>query len=103
MTWEITKAKEPKTVKCPFCDEGDIKTIFKPESKRDNITTTVGGRKFRSFSLTKERYEIENDCPHCGATREKIEKALNSGEDYKKPSHNSVLERMRKAGLPTKI
>lgn len=94
---------KPKTVLCPFCDEGKIKTIFYPESKRDNLTTTVNGRRVRSFKLTKERYEVENDCPHCGASAKKIEKALNSGEDYKRPSRKNVLERMRKAGLPTRI
>ena len=104
MTWEVFKTEpEPKTVKCPFCDEGDIKTIFYPRNKNDNITTTVGGRRFKSFSVTKEKYEVENDCPNCKASAKKIEKALNSGQDYKKPSRESVLERMRKAGLPTRI
>ena len=95
--------KESKLIKCPFCDEGDIKTIFYPATKKDNLTTTVGGRRFKSFSLTKERYEVENDCPNCGVSAKKIEKTLNSGEDYKKPSRESVLERMKKAGLPTRI
>lgn len=103
MTWGSNKEKEERTLKCPFCDEGDIKTIFYPETKNDNLTTTVGGRRFRSFSLTKERYEVENDCPNCGASAKKIEKALNSSQDYKRPSRESVLERMRKAGLPTRI
>ena len=33
---------------------------------------------------------------------ESIQRRLN-GQDYKKPSRESVLERMRKAGLPTRI
>jgi len=104
MTWELFKASpEPRNIKCPFCEKGDIKIIFYPETKRDNISSTVGGRRTRSFSLTKERYEVENDCPNCGVSAKKIEKALNSGQDYKKPSRESVLERMKKAGLPTRI
>jgi uncharacterized C2H2 Zn-finger protein len=95
--------KVSKLIKCPICDDGDIRVIFIPASKKDNLTTTVGGRRFKSFSLTKERYEVENDCPNCGASTKKIEKALNSGEDYKKPSRESVLERMKKAGLSTRI
>ena len=104
MTWEIFKAEpEPRTIKCPFCEKGDIKIIFYPEIKRDNISSTVGGRRTRSFSLTKEKYEVKNDCPCCKASANKIEKALNSGEDYKKPSRNKIIERMKKAGLPTRI
>ena len=55
-----------------------------------SITTSIGSN-------------VKNDCLKCGASAKKIEKALNSGEDYKKPSRESVLERMRKAGLPTRI
>lgn len=32
-----------------------------------------------------------------------IEKSLCSGKDYKTPSRNKTLERMKKAGLPTRI
>lgn len=104
MTWEIFKAApESKTIKCPFCDKGDIKAIFYPETKTENLSTTVGGRRFKSFSLTKERYEVKNSCPVCGASAKRIEKALNSGQDYKRPSREKILERMRKAGLPTKF
>lgn len=104
MTWEIFKAEpEKKTIKCPFCEEGNIDVIFYPETKRDNITATVGGRRTRSFSLTKERYEVKNDCTKCGAKATKIEKAINSGQDYKKPSRESIVERMKKSGLPTRI
>lgn len=92
-----------KLIKCPICDDGDIRVIFIPASKKDNLTTTIAGRRSKVFNVTKERYEVESDCPHCGASAKKIEKALNSGEDYKKPSRESVLERMRKAGLPTRI
>ena len=97
--------KETRTIIlfCPFCDKGEIKTKFYPETKRYNLTNTVNGRRTKSFRLAKEKYEVENDCPHCGASAKKIEKALNSGEDYKRPSRESVLERMRKAGLPTRI
>ena len=94
---------EKTKVKCPFCDDGDIIIIHTPESKRDNLTNTVGGRRSRVFRLTKERYEVLNSCPTCNSSKKKIEKALNSGEDYKKPSRESVLERMKKAGLPTRI
>jgi len=92
-----------KIIKCPICDDGDIRVIFFPASKRDNLTTTVGGRRSKVFSVTKERYEAENECPRCGASKKMIEKALNTGEDYNKPSKDKILERIKKAGLPTRI
>ena len=94
---------DTQTIKCPFCDEGEIKVVHTLPQKTDNITTTVGGRRFKSFSLTKEHYTVLEDCPHCGASKKKIEKALNSGEDYNRPSHKDILERMKKAGLPTRV
>jgi len=90
-------------IKCPFCDKGNIKVLFYPETKRDNITNSVGGRRTRVFYTSKEKYEVKNDCPHCGASASKIEKALDTGQDYKKPDRNKILERMKNAGLPTRI
>ena len=90
-------------IKCPLCDETDILVKYTPEIKRDNLTNTVGGRRTKVFSLTKEKYEVLNSCSKCHSSKETIEKALKSGRDYNQPSHKSVLDRMRKAGLPTKI
>lgn len=95
--------KMSQVVLCPLCDKGMIETIFYPETKRDNMTTTVGGRRFRAFKLTRERYEVNERCPVCDASPDKIERVLNSGKDYKKPSRDKILERMKKAGLPTKV
>ena len=98
MVWEDTKL-----VPCPFCDDGTVRVIHIPFLKKDNMSSTVGGRRAKTFSSSTENYQVLEDCPYCKATKEKIEKALNSGQDYKKPSRESVLERMRKAGLPTGI
>jgi len=98
VVWEDTKL-----VPCPFCDDGAVRVIHIPFIKKDNMSSTVGGRRAKTFSSSAENYQVLEDCPHCGASAKKIEKALNSGQDYKKPSRESVLERMRKAGLPTKI
>lgn len=95
MVWEDTKL-----VPCPFCDDGTVRVIHVPAIKKETVTRGSSINK-RSNVYTKENYTVLEDCPCCKATKEKIEKALNSGEDYKKPSRESVLERMRKAGLPT--
>jgi hypothetical protein len=51
----------------------------------------------------KEKYEVMDDCPECGASSKKIEKYLYSDEDYKKPSRDNILKRMKEAGLPTRV
>ena len=96
--WEDTKL-----VPCPFCDKGIIRVIHIPSLRKDNISSTVGGRRAKALSSSSERYVVLENCSNCGATADNIEKALNSGEYYKKPSREKILERMRKAGLPTRI
>ena len=71
--------------------------------KKDNMSSTVGRRRAKTSSSSAENYQVLEDCPKCGASARKIEKALNSGQDYKKPSRESVFERMRKAGLRSRI
>ena len=65
--------KMEELLKCPFCDKGNIKTIHKPRTSNDNIASTVGGRRFKSFSVSKEKYEVINSCPNCGASAKKID------------------------------
>lgn len=98
MVWEDTKL-----MPCPFCDDGAVRVIHVPFIKKDNMSSTVGGRRAKTFSSSTENYQVLEDCSKCGAKKDKIEKALRSGQDYKRPSRESVLERMRKAGLPTRI
>ena len=89
---------EDKEIPCPFCDKGNIKVFYTPSSKRE-VTTVYT----KTIKKSRERYDVQNDCPHCGASASKIEKALNSGQDYKRPSKEKILERMKAAGLPTRI
>lgn len=98
MVWEDTKL-----VPCPFCSEGIVRVIHVPVLKKDNISSMVGGRRAKTFSSTTENYTVLEDCPKCYASSDKIEKALNSGKDYQKPSRGKILERMKKSGLPTRI
>lgn len=91
-----------RKVRCPLCDEGIIEVTFIPSVEKNNLTSTVGGNRSKTVYFSKSYYIAHNECSHCGASKEKIEKALKSDEEPK-PSHENVLERMRKAGLPTRI
>ena len=88
-------------IKCPFCDEAFISVNHIPLTKRRDLKKCRAGSGGDIYST--EKWIVLEDCPNCGVSAKKIEKALNSGQDYKKPSRESVLERMRKAGLPTRI
>lgn len=94
--------KEEIKIKCPFCDKGYINSIYTPSIRKEVIKRGSAINK-RSFRRSKEKYEVLESCPQCDASSKKIEKALNSGGDYKRPSRESVLERMKKAGLSTRI
>ena len=103
MTWEIYKAaKEEITVKCPFCNKGEIKTTYTPQIKMEKMARGSAVNK-RTTQFTKENYQVLENCQNCRASASKIEKALNSGKDYQKPSRNKILERMKQSGLPTRI
>lgn len=97
MVWE-----DNKLFPCPFCSNGIIRVIHVPKLKQQRFAS---GSAFSKMTTTysQENYRVIDDCPNCHASKEKIEKALNSGEDYKKPSRNKILERMKKSGLPTRI
>ena len=97
MVWEDTKL-----VPCPFCDDGTVKVRHIPHLKRQKFASGSAFSKMTTV-YSSENYAVLEDCPNCGASAKKIEKALNSGQDYKKPSRESVLERRRKAGVPTRI
>ena len=90
-----------EVIKCPFCDEGNVRVEHVPLMKRKNLKKCRAGSGGVVYS--KEKWVVFEDCPYCGASAKKIEKALNSGEDYRRPSREKILERMRKAGLPTRF
>ena len=97
MVWEDTKL-----IPCPFCDIGVIRVIHIPTLKIEKISRGSSVNK-RSNVYTKENFKVLENCTNCKASAAKIEKALNSGDDYQKPSRDKILERMKKAGLPTRV
>ena len=98
MTWEST-ITEPRTILCPLCDKGKIRCRYKPRTKIVKDSGSVAGKRVNIPTWEPERYTVLEGCKVCGASKEEIQKILDSGEDYKKPSHDKIIERMRKAGL----
>lgn len=86
---------------CPFCEKVKIKVRYKPsvKMKKRSITATLGSR--YNLKISKEIYEVLEDCPNCGKTRKEIEKRLIEGKPM---DREAVLKRMRDMGLdPAKV
>lgn len=92
---------EKMTVKCPFCENGDIATLYQPRTmvmRRSSCSAKTAYSPFFKDPVTKV---LSEKCPICGKTKKEIEDALKHG---KEPSREDVLKRLREAGLdPSKL
>ncbi|AJZ76190.1 hypothetical protein SU86_007235 [Candidatus Nitrosotenuis cloacae] len=101
MSYEIKR--EPKILKCPFCDKGQIEASYTPARVETQIARGSGMNKTTRVWVD-ERYQVIKDCPNCGKTASQIEKSLSKGtEESKPPSRQEILKRLKDAGLPTKV
>lgn len=88
------------TIECPFCKQTTIKISHRPESYTIQ-TIRVGSNVKRIPKVTPGNDEVLSEsCSNCGKTKKEIQKALKEGV---KLSHEQVLERARKAGLPLRF
>ena len=91
---------EYRKITCPFCNRETIEALYTPRTKRKSLARCRTGS--GSMIYTKEKYEVLSDCPNCGKSKKEIQRTLNQGTG-KSLSHKEMLERLKKAGLPTKI
>jgi len=97
----MTRAKPEivrETMKCPFCDKGDIEVITTLDWYSEGRAHAAGKSKMIP-QYHPEKKEIENNCPECRKTKKEIKEALDSS----KVSHEEIIKRLNAAGLPTKI
>lgn len=91
---------EQKTIKCPFCEKGDIFTIHTPRMMITTYGRAASNKKAMNY-FKDEKYSVISDkCPNCGKSKKEIEEALKHG---KEPSNEEIIRRMKEAGLPLKI
>ena len=88
-------------LECPFCNKGKVRTFHKEGYLQAKISRISGGAKTK-FYKRPDIYEILTDCPNCGKSKKEIQKALDTGIT-KELSHKERLERIRKAGIPTRV
>lgn len=92
---------EQKTIKCPFCEQGDIITIYIPRMMVTTYGRASSNKKAMNF-FKNEKYEILSEkCPNCGKSKKEIERALIEGIPL---SNKEIIRRMKEAGLdPSKL
>ncbi len=102
MSYE-TKTKEPRVLKCPFCDKGDIEAVYQPSRVEKRMSRGSGFNRMTP-TYVDESYIVTMDCPKCGKKASEIERVLNrGGKKTKPPSNKEILRRLKEAGLPTKV
>jgi len=89
-------------VECPFCHKMGVKAFYKPSYLQARTSRISAGAKI-TYHRVPESYEIQGDCPHCGAKEKDIQKWYDGEYREKKLSHKELVERIKKSGLPTKI
>jgi hypothetical protein len=88
-------------LECPFCRKGKIKVFHKEGYLQPKVSRISAGSK-ATYHRVPDTYEVLEACPRCGRSKKEIRRAFESGETKDIP-HEERLERIRKAGLPTRL
>ena len=92
---------ERRTSMCPFCEKKCVEVLYTPP-RVDRVATRGSGKNGTTLVRTAEKYEVLADCPNCGKPKKDIEKVLREGES-RSVDHQAMMERLKKAGLPTRV
>ncbi len=90
-------------IPCPFCDK-EMTVFHKPELATTRTSRVSAGAKQSNF-VEREKYQSA-DCPHCGTTGTKIEKALldaSSMYGHKIKSKGELRKQLEELGLMKKF
>jgi len=88
-------------LECPFCNKGRVKVFHKEGYLQGRKSHIAAGNKVKFYKMP-DIYDVLEDCPNCGKKAKEIQRAYETGIT-KEPSHKERLERLGKAGLPTRI
>jgi len=88
-------------LECPFCHGSRVRVFHKESYLQGKKSHIAAGDKTK-FYRKPDTYEVLEDCPNCRKTAREIQRAYETGI-VREPSREERLERMRRAGLPTRI
>lgn len=100
----MTRARpeiENKTVKCPFCQKGDIEVTITSDWYSEG-RAHAAGRSAMIPQYHPEKIEVHNKCSECGKSKRELKEAIAKGTT-KQLSHEERLKRLKEAGLPSVI
>jgi len=85
-------------LKCPFCQIGEVEVTTRSEYYSHSSARAFG--KVKQIPVYHpEQIKVESNCPNCKAKKSEIKEALEKGSG-KKRTHEEVLDRLKKSGLP---
>ena len=87
---------EKRTIKCPFCKEGNIETLYFEREQVSRVARAAGNSKTITYMKDPRTEVISEKCPNCGKSKREIEKRLKQGKSVSK---EDVIARMKAAGL----
>jgi len=88
-------------MECPFCEKGKIR-VYCQEGYLQAKTSRISAGAKQTYHRVGEKHIVRDDCPACGKSKQEIQDVL-EGKEKKEVDPNKFLERMKQAGLPTKI
>ncbi len=82
---------------CPFCGAKAVKVIRHP-AHREYVRSRGSGQSSGQWVYVPEKIEVLSGCSNCGASKAKIQKAVNSGVEDKPRQLDvkALLEKARK-------
>ena len=83
---------EQKTIKCPFCKEGDITVLYFEREAVSKITRAAGNTKTITYMKDPRTEVLTEKCPNCGKTKKELEKRIKEGS---KPSREEIIKYIR--------
>ncbi len=85
-------------LECPFCRKIGVKATFIPAFFQAAVSRSSASGSKTKFFKTKEKYEVQSECPNCGKSAKEIQLALNEGK--KDPEKDKkILKRLKEQGL----
>ncbi len=87
---------ERMTIKCPFCDKGDILTLYTPRTMTMRKSSCSAKTAYSPFFKDPKTEVVSEKCPNCNKTKKEIEDCLKHGKQL---TNDEVRKRLLEAGL----
>ncbi len=91
---------EPKNIKCPFCNLGDLIANYAPKALVMKYSRVGSNKKLMKYFKDEKYSVISSECPSCHKSKSEIEKFFKEGKSV---SMADAARKAKELGLPLKI